>query len=502
MKNVLEYLEKTATVKHNQEAVILDNKSISWGELAEVSQQIGTALAKQFKPKTPIPVLADKSIDTLCAFFGIVYAGCFYIMLNPQLPEARLKSILKTLECDCLLSDNENSELAKTLCDNTMLIDDLKQGANYEVLNRIRTQQTDSDPLYALFTSGSTGVPKGVLVSHRNVIDFIDTFTHTFDIGEGDVIANQAPFDFDVSVKDIYSSLKTGAQLVLIPKEMFSEPTKLTVYLAEHKVTTLIWAVSALCLISTFHCLDYCRPEYINKILFSGEVMPIKHLKEWMSYYPGAVFVNLYGPTEITCNCTYHIIDNSREYENGIPIGRAFKNREVFLLDNEDKLITNNDETGEICVRGVSVALGYFNNPQQTMSAFVQNPLNKMYPDIIYRTGDLAKYNENGELVFCGRKDFQIKHMGHRIELEEIERAMAAVSEISRACCVFDEKKSKLFGFYVGSLEKKELHGILSETLPVYMIPGALRKIEEFPLNKNGKIDRKLLFEMYGGRRK
>lgn len=502
MKNVLEYLEKTASVKHDQTAVILEDNSVNWSELAQISQQIGTDLAKRINPKTPIPVLAKKDINTLCAFFGIVYAGCFYIMLNPQLPEARLKTILDTLESPCLLTDCENAPLASTLCENSILIDDIKENADYELLNKIRAQQTDSDPLYALFTSGSTGVPKGVLVSHRNVIDFIDTFTQTFDIGEGDVIANQAPFDFDVSVKDIYSAVKTGAQLVIVPKELFSQPTELTVYLSKNKVTTLIWAVSALCLISTFHCLEYCRPDRINKILFSGEVMPVKHLKEWMNYYPGAVFVNLYGPTEITCNCTYHIVEDGEDYEKGLPIGRAFKNREVFLLDSDNDRVTQEGVTGEICVRGVSVTMGYFNNPQQTAAAFVQNPLNKMYPDIIYRTGDLAKYNENSELVFCGRKDFQIKHMGHRIELEEIERAMTAVSDINRACCVFDERKSKLFGFYVGNLDKKELHSVLSKTLPVYMIPGALRKIEEFPLNKNGKIDRKLLFEMYGGKRR
>lgn len=502
MKNVLEYLEKTASVKHDQQAVVMEGQSVSWAQLAEISQQIGTGLAKHVKPKTPVPVLAEKGIDTLCAFFGIVYAGCFYIMLNPQLPEARLKSILDTLESPCLLTDAPSAPLAHSLSTNVIEIDELKVEANYGLLNKIRTAQTDSDPLYALFTSGSTGVPKGVLVSHRNVIDFIDTFTGTFDIGEGDVIANQAPFDFDVSVKDIYSSIKTGAKLVLVPKHLFSQPTELTVYLEKNGVTTLIWAVSALCLISTFHCLDYCRPQLINKILFSGEVMPVKHLKEWMSYYPDAVFVNLYGPTEITCNCTYHIVNNNDGYENGIPIGRAFKNREVFLLDNENNLVTESGKTGEICVRGVSVAMGYFNNPQQTALAFVQNPLNKKYTDIIYRTGDLGKYNEDGELVFSGRKDFQIKHMGHRIELEEIERAMTAINKISRACCVFDEKKSKLFGFYTGNLEKKELHGVLSKTLPVYMIPGALRQIEEFPLNKNGKIDRKLLFEMYGGRRR
>ena len=502
MKNVLEYLEHTASIKQNEIAVVLENKSISWAQLLKAAQQIGTGLANLVKPKNPIPILAAKGIDTLCAFFGTAYAGCFYIMLNPQLPELRLKSILATLNADYLITDNENNELGKKLCKNAILIEDLKKDADCELLKNIRSRSVDIDPLYALFTSGSTGTPKGVLVSHRNVIDFIDSFTETFDINENDIIANQAPFDFDVSVKDIYSSLKTGARLVIVPTQLFSKPVELTDYLDEHNATTLIWAVSALCLISTFHCLDYRRPNSIKKILFSGEVMPLKHLKEWQSHYPDARFVNLYGPTEITCNCTYHIIDNARDYDNGIPIGMPFKNREILLLDENNKRIHDSNITGEICVRGSSVALGYYNNPAQTAKAFVQNPLNDFYPDIIYRTGDLAKYNDDGELVFCGRKDFQIKHMGHRIELEEIEKAMECIDEVNRACCVFDEKKSKLYGFYIGDIDKKELHINLSKRLPIFMVPGALRKVEEFPLNKNGKTNRQLLFEQYGGRRK
>lgn len=502
MKSILEYLESTALQKGNETAVEYKDKAVSWQELMCLSQQIGTGIARKISPKKPIPILAGKSIRTLCTFLGAVYAGCFYVLLNPQLPEVRLKSILATLEADYLFTTDENLELGKRLCRTVTMIDSLMNDTDSALLADIRCRAIDSDPLYALFTSGSTGVPKGVLVSHRNVIDFIDGFTDTFYINEKDVIANQAPFDFDVSVKDIYASLKTGARLVIVPAELFSKPTELTDYLAEHQVTTLIWAVSALCLISTFHCLDYRRPNKINKILFSGEVMPAKHLAEWQKHYPSAVFVNLYGPTEITCNCTYHIVDSTKEYDKGIPIGKPFQNREILLLDENNRLISESSVTGEICVRGASVAIGYCNNPTQTAKVFVQNPLNTLYPDIIYRTGDLAKYDENGDLLFCGRKDFQIKHMGHRIELEEIEKVMESVAGISRACCVFDERKSKLYGFYTGEIDKKELHRCLSEILPVFMVPGALRRADEFPLTKNGKTDRKQLVELYGGRRK
>ena len=360
----------------------------------------------------------------------------------------------------------------------------------------------DTDPVYINFTSGSTGTPKGIVVCHRSIVDFIDCFTQLFHITERDIIANQAPFDFDVSVKDIYSALKTGATLVIVPRRLFSAPVQLLDFLCDHQVTTLIWAVSALCLVSTFHGLDYKTPTTVNKVLFSGEVMPLKHLRSWREHLPEAMFVNLYGPTEITCNCTYHILQSERDYSGGIPIGRHFPNEDVFLLDEQNHKITQPDAIGELCVRGTALALGYYCAPEQTTTHFVQNPLNPCYPELIYRTGDLARYDENGELVFSGRKDFQIKYMGHRIELEEIERAISAIDGVERCCCLFDEKKSRLKGFYVGTIEKDQLHEAMKATLPVFMIPGFLRKVEEMPLTKNGKIDRKQLEALVGGKKK
>lgn len=504
MKNILEYLENTAVKFSNKTAVICEEKNISWQELLLSAKKIGSAISAKSEVRMPIPVLAEKGIDTLAAFFGTAYAGCFYVLVNPQLPKSRIEQILSVLGSKYIITDNENRELAEAVAQNSEILfieEMMKSEISEPSLESIRNQALDVDPLYANFTSGSTGVPKGVLVSHRSVIDFIDVFDETFSISENDIIANQAPFDFDVSVKDIYSALKTGATLVLVPKELFSAPAQLLDYLCDNKITTMIWAVSALCLITTFHALDYKVPETVNKILFSGEVMPMKHLKEWQKHLKNAMFVNLYGPTEVTCNCTYHIIDNSREYENGIPIGQAFKNREVFLLDESNNRIVSENSTGEICVKATSLALGYYNNPEQTHKSFVQNPLNDKYIDIIYRTGDLGKYDSDGNLVFQGRKDFQIKHMGHRIEIEEIEKAMENCDGIERACCVFDGQKSKLYGFYVGNIDKKELHKRMKETLPVFMIPGALRNVDEMPLTKNGKIDRKKLLETAGGRR-
>ena len=495
MKSVLEYLENSAEKYGEKIAVIDEKEKLTYTELKEKSQQIGSAIAHKINTKNPVPVLMEKGVKTLATFFGAVYAGCFYVLLNPDLPKVRLEQIINVLGANYIITDQEHEEIAGELIkkENILLIQNLeKEKIDKEKLQEIRNKALDIDPLYANFTSGSTGVPKGVIVGHKSVIDFIDNFTEIFKITNNDIIGNQAPFDFDVSVKDIYSSISKGATLVIIPKKLFSLPAKLLDFICDNNVTTLIWAVSALCLITTFHALDYKTPKSVNKVLFSGEVMPIKHLKQWKEHLPDAMFVNLYGPTEITCNCTYHIIDPNVEYEK-IPVGKPFPNEEVFLLDEDNNLITDIHKQGEICVRGTCLALGYFNNREQTSDRFVQNPLNPNYIDIIYKTGDLGAYNENKELYFLGRKDFQIKHMGHRIELEEIDRAIEKLDGVERSCCIFNEQKGKINGFYVGKLEKTEVIGYLKNNLPVFMVPNTLTKIDKFPITKNGKIDRKEL---------
>ena len=344
-------------------------------------------------------------------------------------------------------------------------------------------------------------MPKGIAVGNRSVMDFIDCFVPLFGIDCTDVIANQAPFDFDVSVKDIYSALHAGAALAVVPRRLFSAPTQLIDFLCDTGTTTMIWAVSALCLITGFHALDYRTPETVKRIILSRLMWKYrKALKEFRKHLPDVLYVNVYGPTEITCNCTYHILEKDRDYADGVPIGVPFPNEDVFLLDGENRLVEDPDTEGEICVRGTALALGYYRNPEQNQTHFVQNPLNPNYPERIYRTGDLGKYNDRGELVFSGRKDFQIKYMGHRIELEEIERAMNAIDGVERACCLFDEKRSRLKGFYVGSIDKDALHAAMKKDMPAFMVPGILRQVEAMPLTKNGKIDRKKLAEMAGGR--
>lgn len=496
MNNILEFLEATAARLPDQTAVIDERGACCWHELLAYSQSAGTALAARLSPRTPVPVLMEKGRYALYAFFGAVQAGCFYVPLNPALPQPRLRQVLDVLGAPLLITDRDHVGLAAQLCPEgtVLLAEDLIQTPpDPAALARIRDGMTDSDPLYCLFTSGSTGTPKGVVIRHRSVLSFIPAFTGLFGIGENDVIGNQAPFDFDVSVKDIYAALYTGAALVVIPRQLFSQPAALMDFLCRHRVTSLTWAVSALCLVSALHGLDYRTPDSVRRVLFSGEVMPPAHLRRWMQALPHADFVNLYGPTEITCNCTYHRIERENEYTAGLPLGKAFPNARVFLLDGADREITRPDEAGEICVGGAGLALGYYNAPDQTARAFVQHPCNRRYEERIYRTGDLGQYDGQGRLYFCGRKDFQIKHMGHRIELEEIERAVAALPGASQCCCVFDEAKSRLHAFYTGTAESAALYEQLSRQLPVFMLPRTLERLEQMPLTGNGKTDRRRL---------
>ncbi len=498
--NILEYLEGSSKRFPDKTAFADEHSSCTFRELEMTARRIGTALAKYFVPRNPVPVFMEKSVETIGVFMGAVYAGCFYVLIDTKQPASRLNQILEILDSEVIVTSEKYLEDLEKLDfkGEVLLAKNLaEEPENKELLKEIRAQAVDMDPLYGIFTSGSTGVPKGVVVGHRSVLDFIDCFTELFDITEKDIIGNQAPWDFDVSVKDIYSGLKTGATVQIIPKQMFSFPTKLIDYLMEREVTTLIWAVSALCIISTLNGFEYKVPDKIKKILFSGEAMPVKHLNIWRKYLPDVMYVNIYGPTEITCNCTYYIID--REFQPGdvLPMGKAFPNEKVFLLDEENRLITEKNKTGELCVTGSALALGYYKNREQTEKAFVQNPLNDRYLEMMYRTGDLAYYNDLGELCFASRKDFQIKHMGHRIELGEIEAAMEKIPEIIRSCCIFDSAKSKIVAFYEGDIERRPLARALGQYVPAFMVPNVFRQVERMPLTKNGKIDRKALTAAY-----
>ena len=493
MKNVLEFLEETERKYPERIAVEDETICFKWCELKSFSQRIGSFLCKVSEAKKPIAIVAEKGTFTLTAMLGTVYAGCFYVIVDPALPVGRVHEIVQILEPEAvIILKEQNEDMVRNAGYNGKIIilnKILATEINQSDLKERREKSCETDLLYGIFTSGSTGKPKGVVVSHKAVIDFISKFAHIFNISSEDRIGNQAPFDFDVSVKDIYTSLTTGARLVIIPKTLFSLPPLLLDYICERKVTILIWAVSALEMIAALKGLEYRVPDQVKKIFFSGEVMSVKLLKKWQTALPYAEFVNLYGPTEITCNCTYYPIRKIFNEDEKIPVGKPFSGRIVFLIDENGERITSPEIKGEICVSGESLATGYYHNQEETDKRFRMWSYNGVTARC-YFTGDLGYYGTDGLLYFSGRKDFQIKHMGHRIELEEIESAVEQVENVEKCCCIIDYRKNKLTAFYLGTAEKKLIKKHLKENLPPYMIPHAILKTDKIPLNKNGKTDR------------
>lgn len=504
MNNILEYLERTAEKYPGRIAVEDDKEALTWKKLADLSRRIGTAAGKRIASGDPVVILAPKGPLTLAAMFGAVYGGGFYVNGDPALPPRRLKEIFRVLQPKLVLIRPEEIPLIRQAGytgDYCLLHEAAGEEPDLELLERRRKDSCSEDILYGIFTSGSTGTPKGITVSHRAVIDFITHFTEIFGIDEKDRIGNQAPFDFDVSVKDIYSAVMTGAALVLIPRQLFSVPAALLDYLCEKKVTVLIWAVSALTMISSLGGFKYRIPSDVRKVMFSGEVMPANQLACWQEALPEVEFVNLYGPTEITCNCTYYPVQKVPGEGQKLPIGKAFPGRRVFLLNEEGGEIREPEQAGEICVAGESLSLGYYHDPAETEKSFQE----RIFPDgrkeRYYRTGDLGFLGKDGNLYFSGRKDFQIKFNGHRIELEEIERLLDQMQGIEKSCCVTDHRKTCLAAFYMGKVMPGEIRLWLKKRLPGYMVPRKIFQTEKLPLTKNGKTDRKALQKRLEDRR-
>ncbi len=494
LTNVLDYLDRSVSL-YPDKTVLSDSKNeVTYRQLGELSDAIGSAVIDKSGTKnSPVVVFIDRNIESVISFMGIAKSGNFYVPIDRQLPVKRVELIVKTLEPKAaVIWEKDNKILDEIGFEGERLVynEVISHEINREALADVRAKAIDTDPLYAIFTSGSTGVPKGVLVCHRSVIDLIENFAETFDFDDTRVFGNQAPFDFDVSVKDIYSCIRNGGSMFVIPKLFFSFPAKLIACLNERKINTIIWATSALRIVENLNALESNIPETLRTVMFSGEVMPNKVLNYWRNKLPEVNFVNLYGPTEITCNCLYYKVDRPYKDEDALPIGVAFRNTDILLLDG-DTLITQPGVKGEICVRGTSLAHGYYNNPEKTAEAFCQNPLNKAYPELIYRTGDLARYGEDGLFYFVSRKDYQIKHMGHRIELSEVEIAINSLPYIDAGCCIYDEKNEQIVLFYQSAQEcERDILKDGTKLLPKYMMPNRYIHFTELPMTKNAKIDR------------
>ncbi len=495
-RNILEYLEETVRKYPDKTAFANESMGMTFQEVYDASRSIGTCLLKKGYQKEPVVIYMKKHPHMIAAFWGAVYSGCFYVPMDEEMPAFRIDLIFHNLKPRAVICDETTSEQMKEFRDfdgEVLLYNEIAgELADPGLLGAVREAAIDTDPIYIVFTSGSTGVPKGVAACHRSVIDYVENLTEVLRISEKSILANQAPLYFDACLKELFSSLKCGATTYLTPRSLFMFPVKLVEFLNEYKINTVCWVVSALTMISSTKTFDKIIPQYLHTVAFGSEVFPIRQFRLWKEALPDARFINLYGPTEATGMSCYYEVDRDFEEGEPIPIGRPFKNTEILLLDENNKVPRAGDP-GEICIRGTALTLGYYGDFEKTDEVFVQNPLNPYYHERIYRTGDIGTRNERGELVFLSRKDHQIKHMGHRIELGEIEVHVNRIEGVCSACCIYDKEKEKITLFYTGDAKTKELVVGLRKTLPRYMVPNLVYALEEMPLTANGKIDRVML---------
>ncbi|NLO36933.1 MAG: amino acid adenylation domain-containing protein [Clostridiaceae bacterium] len=502
--HLLEYLEDT--VRRVPEKIAYSNgqDDMTFAQVYRESRAIGSFLQARDLRCQPVVVFMNKHPRAITAFLGVLYAGAAYVPIDEEMPRIRIRLILDTLQPRALICDSQTARAVASL-EYTGAVFGYEQICQTPetpaALAAIRDAHIDTDPAYVVFTSGATGVPKGVVACHRSVIDYIEAFSEVLRLDESTVFGMQVPLYFDACLKEVFPTLKFGATTYIIPRNLFMFPVKLVAFLNTHQVNTLCWVVSALTMISAFGTLDTVVPHTLRLIAFGSEVMPVKQLRSWRKALPDARFINLYGPTEATGMSCYFDVDRDFADDEPIPIGRPFRNTGILLLGPDNRL-ARPGETGEICIRGTALTMGYYKAFDKTAEVFVQNPLNDAYPELIYRTGDLARLNERGELVFVSRKDYQIKHMGHRIELGEIEAGANALEAVRMAGCIYDAEDGKIVLFYAGDLEPGALLAALRDRLPRYMLPNQVEPLDRLPLTSNAKIDRVTLKQMHEHKKK
>ena len=496
--SVLTWLNRSSD-KYADSVIFSDQEQkITFETFNRYTKAIGSRLASLVSPETPIAVMTGRHALTPACYLGVVRAGCFYAPMDATMPLPRLNQILSVIGTRLMLVDREHLDKARTLdYDGEILVmeDILDTPADESLLAGATASLTEFTPLYVIFTSGSTGVPKGVITSHHSLMCYIDAVSEVLELNDTDILGNQSPLDYIAAIRDIYLPIKTGARTYIIPKNEFAMPEQLFETLNREQVTTLCWSTAGVELPAKLGAFNNATLPHLRRVLFSGSVISSKYLRIWQQHLPGVTFINQYGPTEATASCTYYKITGEVMDDTVLPIGRPYKHYDVLLL-NEDHTATPYGEIGEICVKGPCLALGYYGNEEKTQASFIQNPLNPNYRELIYKTGDLGRFSPDGLLEFIGRKDRQIKHMGHRIELDEIEGTARLIDGIDDCCALYLKEKQLLYLFYTGTATAKDITIYFREQLPAFMVPRRIRQLDEFPQLANGKKDMQQLKQL------
>jgi len=497
-KNILEYFIRTVEISPQKTAVIEENNHISFFDLNNRSKDLAGKICQaiNWNFNRPVAVFLPKTIDSIVADIAITYSGNIYMNLDIKSPSLRLANILELIKPELVITCEKHTDIIKdcNLLIPILLIENINVQYNNSdgFIEERLAGMIDTDPLCIINTSGSTGTPKGVVLNHRSFIDFTEWAIETLIISEYEVIGSLSPLVFDIYSFELCMLMAKGSTIVLLPESFSPFPAKILNLVQEKHITFLFWVPTIMVNIANMDLLRKITLPELKTVWFAGEVFPTKQFNYWRRHLSGIKFVNLYGPIEITLDCTYFIVDREIPDHEPIPIGFPCRNTDILILNDKSEIARKNEE-GELCVRGTSLAMGYYNNPEMTAAAFVQNPLNIAYPEIIYRTGDIVFKNGFDEIVFKGRKDSLVKHMGYRIELLEIEHVIInTLKLVENGCIVYNRNKKVITLFYENQapVSIAEVKKSIGEILPKYMIPTVFHQLDVLPRNVNGKIDR------------
>jgi amino acid adenylation domain-containing protein len=505
--NVIEYFVKTASVYPSKTAVIEGDQKISFEQLRRQSLAFAYTIVQQSDIlNLPIAVYLPKSIDIVIADLAITYTGNAYMNLDVKAPIERIHNILKQVEPAILITDNQHMEAIKSILSADVKVYVIEQirvfHEEYEkqLLGRL-SRSIDTDPYCIINTSGSTGTPKSVVLNHKSFIDFTEWSIDTLKIGQDEIVGSLSPSIFDIYSHELCMMMAKSSTIVLLPEQLSAFPIKILEILKKEHVSYLFWVPTIMVNIANMDLLSKIELPALKTVWFAGEVLPTKQYNYWHRKLPETKFVNLYGPIEITLDCTYYIVDKEFDDSEPLPIGFPCRNTAILIL-NADNRQCKPGEEGELCVRGTSLAMGYYNNPEKTTAAFTQNPLNTKYPELIYRTGDVVVENERGEIMFRGRRDTLVKHLGYRIELGEIEHIVVNILQlVSNGCVIYNRQNKDITLVYEAAedIPVVEFRKRIGQNLPKYMIPTKYVRIDKMPMNTNGKIDRLKLNKQING---
>jgi amino acid adenylation domain protein len=498
--HLLDYFEETVSERGETVAVCHNSHEISFRMLSNKAQKLASyLLQKEDIPlHSPIAVFLPKEINTVIADLGIMYSSNPFMNLDVKTPMERIMNIFELIKPVLVITSKKFEKILSDTLVPVIVIDELEWDSlplDENSLKMRRSNLIDTDPFCIINTSGSTGTPKGVVLNHRSFFDFMAVSNERFGFDGSEIIGSLSPVVFDIYDFELCMLMVNGSKLILLDGMLAAFPARLLEKVAETHVNFIFWVPSIMVNIANLGLLDKIELSELKLVWFAGEVFPTKQFLEWYDKLPNAMFANLYGPIEVTLDCTYYVVENRPRETEPLPIGIPYHNTDILLLNDEDKNCAVGEE-GELCVRGSSLAMGYYNNPEKTKIAFTQNPLNTSYPETIYRTGDVAYMREDGNIMFKGRKDSLIKHMGYRIELGEIEHVIENDLKLVKYCCAVYHHSNKEIVLYYESedeISDKDFRTALTKVFPSYMIPSIFIKMRELPRNTNGKIDRLML---------